>query len=203
MEGCKDEWYFLKEEDPLKFMEYLSDIIDRVSSRQVGAIKGYTKWIKEGTYYHTSILRREQLNYCPHLQGARPPSPNVRCLNDATLDTHERDFSKVRKDSRLPQNEFRKVLDQLVEALRLHQKYDRATSIASIKKPDGGSSQASTSQVSSSQSGTTQVSSSSGRPSVTFDPAEPTLMYVEGSAAATGGRGNADSSWEAQMDWQD
>ena len=94
-----------------------------------------------------------------------------------------------------------------MEALKLQRKLDRAASIASIKKPDmqsstpsGGSSQASNSQVSSSQSGATQVSSSSSRPSVTFDPTEPMLMDVEGLAAATRGRGDADSSWEVQVD---
>ena len=203
MEGCKNEWYFLKEEDPLKFMEYLSGAIDRMSGCQVGAITGYTKWIKEGTYYHASILKREQLNFCPHSQSAHLPSPNVRCLSDAALDTNDRDFSKARKDTTLPQVEFRKVQDWLMEALKLHQKHDRATSIASIKRQDGGSSRASTLQVSSSQAGTTQVSSSSGRPSVAFDPAEPMLMDVDGSATATGGRGDADSSWEVQMDRQD
>ena len=94
-----------------------------------------------------------------------------------------------------------------MEVLKLHQKLDRVASIASIKKPDmqsstptRGSSQASSTQVSSTQSGTTQVSSSSSRPSVTFDPAEPMPMNTEGSAAATGGGDDADSSWEAQVD---
>ena len=174
MEGSKEEWYFLKEENSLKFMEYLSNVINRVSSHQLGAIKEYTCWIKAGSYYHLSILRREELNFYPHLRHVCPPSPNVQCPSVATLNTHERDFSRARNDPCLLINEFQKVWDRLMEVLKLHQNTKRATSIASIKKPDMQSSassrssaQASSTQASSTQSGTTLMPSSSSNHSVT------------------------------------
>ena len=67
MDSHKEEWYFLREEDPLKYMSYLAEVADRVRGIKLGAIKTYTLWIKAGTYYHASILRRDQLIYCPHL----------------------------------------------------------------------------------------------------------------------------------------
>ena len=44
-----------------------------------------TTWIKQGSYYHSVVARKGQLNRCPHLAGVEPPkgpqiTPSESCL---------------------------------------------------------------------------------------------------------------------------
>ena len=46
---------------------------------------GCTVWIKRGSYYHSVVAQRGQLNKCPHLVGIKPPRgpqmmPSKSCL---------------------------------------------------------------------------------------------------------------------------
>ena len=74
MTANKQEWYFLKEENPLKYTEYLARVVDRIRGHKLGELQEYTLWIKSGSYYHMSILRRSELDSCPHLNTCLNPA---------------------------------------------------------------------------------------------------------------------------------
>ena len=120
MSEHKAELYFLKEDNPLKYMEYLAGDVDRVSGHQLGEMKEYTLWIKLGSYYHLSVLRRLELDHCPHLQYTPRPSANAQRPSVAALDTHMREFVKARQNPQIPKPEFWRIQDRYVKALHLH-----------------------------------------------------------------------------------
>ena len=201
MEKNKTEWFFLKEDNPLKYMEYLSDIAEHASGHQIGAIQWYTNWIKPGSYYHLSILQREELNYCPHLKHAKLPDPNVQRLSLAALETYEKEFAKAHQDTGIAPQEFQRVRDQLVEMLRLHGMTEQVAAIASIT---GLSQQASGSGAGNTQASaksTREVSTPSAVTTPTSGPSEHMPMDVEGLPVASGG-GDPSDSWGAIMDRQ-
>ena len=85
-------WFFKREQQPLSFMSYLAEVVDRMSGHHLTDIRLYTRWIRPGSYYHLRILEREELNHCPHLQHAGPPRPDVKLPSVTSLRTHRRSF---------------------------------------------------------------------------------------------------------------
>ena len=77
-------WAVLKEEDPLQLMPYLASAFERKTTLALPALANYKKWIKLGSFYHTVILRREELNHTPHLAMAQVPNMNQRSPNEDT-----------------------------------------------------------------------------------------------------------------------
>ena len=82
----------LKEEDPLQLMSYLASAFERKTTLALPALANYKKWIKPGSFYHTVILRCEELNHTPHLAMAQAPSMNQRSPNEDTLISHRQEY---------------------------------------------------------------------------------------------------------------
>ena len=78
----------LKEEDPLQLMPYLASVFKRKTTLALPALANYKKWIKAGSFYHTVIRRREELNHTPHLATAQAPNMNQRSPNKDALISH-------------------------------------------------------------------------------------------------------------------
>ena len=55
----------------------------------------YVRWIKARSWYHRSVLKREQLNLCPHLQNAPQLPPNVKRPSEATLPSYKNAYEKL------------------------------------------------------------------------------------------------------------
>ena len=55
-------WYFKKEVEPLTYMPYISDVVERMSRYRLTDILSYTRWIRAGSYYHLQIVKQEKLN---------------------------------------------------------------------------------------------------------------------------------------------
>ena len=90
-------WYWLKEDNPVEFSRLLNDLFQEIHNRRIPGMDSYVKWIKPGSWYHRSVLKREELNRCPHLQYAPHPPPNVTRPSDATLRSYKATFEKSLK----------------------------------------------------------------------------------------------------------
>ena len=130
-------WFFKWEKQPLTFMAYLSEVVDRVSSHQLTEICLYTKWIRPGSYYHLQILRREELDSCPHLQYAGHPRPDVELPSSISLRTHRRTFELADANPQTNMETFRKARHNLWKSLTLHGKTQEAWEVAGRKNPSG------------------------------------------------------------------
>ena len=90
-------WYWLKEDNPVEFSRLLNDLFQEVHNRRIPGLDTYVRWIKPGSWYHWSILKREELNRCPHLQHAPQPPPNVTRPSNATLRSYRTTYEKSLK----------------------------------------------------------------------------------------------------------
>ena len=88
MEWNRALWHFVKEEDPLRYSVLLNDLFEEVHGYCLEYLDHYTEWIKPRGWCHKVILKREQLNYCAHLTGAKPPPSDVEQPSEATLRSH-------------------------------------------------------------------------------------------------------------------
>ena len=66
---CQDEWRSLKENDPLQYMPYMEEQFYVTTGIRLKGLAKCTRWIKQGSYYHSVVARKEQLHKCPHLEG--------------------------------------------------------------------------------------------------------------------------------------
>ena len=70
---CQEEWRRIKENDPLQYMPYMDEQFYAATRIRLEGLAGCTVWIKHGSYYHSMVAQRGQLNKCPHLAGIEPP----------------------------------------------------------------------------------------------------------------------------------
>ena len=81
----QEEWRRIKENDPLRYMPYMEDQFYAATGIRLEDLAGCTAWIKRGSYYHSVVAQRGQLNRCPHLVGIELPrgpqmTPSESCL---------------------------------------------------------------------------------------------------------------------------
>ena len=91
------QWYWLKEDNLVEFSQLLNDLFQEIHNRHIPGMDPYVRWIKPGSWHHRSMLEREELNRCPHLQHAPHPPPNVTRPSDATLRSYRAAFEKSLK----------------------------------------------------------------------------------------------------------
>ena len=70
---CQEEWRRIKENDPLRYMPYTEEQFYAATGIRLEGLAGCTAWIKCGSYYHSVVAQRGQLDRCPHLVGIEPP----------------------------------------------------------------------------------------------------------------------------------
>ena len=82
---CQEEWRRIKENDPLQYMPYTEVQFYAATGIRLEGLADCTAWIKHGSYYHSMVTQRGQLDRCPHLAGIEPPRgpqmmPSESCL---------------------------------------------------------------------------------------------------------------------------
>ena len=70
---CQEEWKRIKENDPLQYMPYMEEQFYAATRIRLEGLVGCTVWIKCGSYYHSVVAQRGQLDKCPHLMGIELP----------------------------------------------------------------------------------------------------------------------------------
>ena len=121
-------WYWLKEDNPLEFSRLLNDLFQEIHNRCIPGMDSYVRWIKPGSWHHRSVLEREELNQCPHLQHAPHPPPNVTRPSDATFCSYRAAFEKsLRTKKQILKN--RRIY---AATLRLH---GRTTEVDEVDPP--------------------------------------------------------------------
>ena len=81
----QEEWRRLKEDDPLQYMPYMEEQFYAATGIRLEGLAGCTAWIKRGSYYHSMVAQKGQLDKCSHLVGIEPPrepqiTPSESCL---------------------------------------------------------------------------------------------------------------------------
>ena len=69
----QEEWRRIKETDPLQYMPYMEEQFFAATRIRLKGLAKYTIWIKWGSYYHSVMAQRGELQRCPHLAGIEPP----------------------------------------------------------------------------------------------------------------------------------
>ena len=69
----KDEALSVKETSPLDFMPLIEELFWRAMGLCLHGLRGFTLWIKQGSYYHGLVAQQGHLQRCPHLIGALLP----------------------------------------------------------------------------------------------------------------------------------
>ena len=70
---CKEEWRDIKESHPMRYMHYMKDHFYAATGLRLNGLRDFTRWIKQGSYYHGLVARQGHLHLCPHLAGATLP----------------------------------------------------------------------------------------------------------------------------------
>ena len=75
---CQDEWRSIKENDPLQYMPYMEEQFYAATRIRLKGLAKCTRWIKQGSYYHSVVAKKGQLCKCPHLAGIElPRAPQI------------------------------------------------------------------------------------------------------------------------------
>ena len=69
----KAEVLAIKEESPLEYMPYIAEEFQRATGLHLNDLPEFTLWIKRGSYFHRLLVKRGQVQECPHLIGALLP----------------------------------------------------------------------------------------------------------------------------------
>ena len=69
----QDEWRSIKENDPLQYMPYMEEQFYATTGIRLKGLAKCTRWIKQGSYYHSVVAKKGQLHKCPHLVGIELP----------------------------------------------------------------------------------------------------------------------------------
>ena len=69
----KAEVLAIKEESPLEYMPYIAEEFHRATGLHLNNLLEFTLWIKRGSYFHGLLVKRGQVQECPHLIGAPLP----------------------------------------------------------------------------------------------------------------------------------
>ena len=83
--SLQEEWRGIKENDPLQYMPYMEEQFFAATGIWLKGLAECTTWIKQGSYYHSVVARKGQLDKCPHLAGLELPkgpqiTPSESCL---------------------------------------------------------------------------------------------------------------------------
>ena len=105
----QEEWRRIKENDPLQYMPYMEEQFYAATRIRLEGLAGCTAWKKCGSYYHSVVAQRGQLDKCPHLAGIEPPRgpqmmPSESCLvSQRKLDTPATSSSAPATEASAPQ----------------------------------------------------------------------------------------------------
>ena len=69
----KAEALVIKEESPLEYMPYIAEEFHRATGLRLHDLPEFTLWIKRGSYFHGLLVKRGQVQECPHFIGAPLP----------------------------------------------------------------------------------------------------------------------------------
>ena len=69
----KEEWRNIKENHPMQYMPYMEDHFYVAMGLRLNGLRDFTRWIKQGSYYHGLVARQGRLYKCPHLVGVALP----------------------------------------------------------------------------------------------------------------------------------
>ena len=76
--SLQEECRGIKENDPLPYMPYMEEQFFAATGIWLKGLAKCTTWIKRGSYYHSVVARKGQLNKCPHLAGIElPKGPQI------------------------------------------------------------------------------------------------------------------------------
>ena len=114
------EWFFRRELQPLWYMGYLVELVKKLSGIILKEMKGYTLWIKAGSFYHLRVWQLKKLQECSHLQNLDPPRQDLEPPSTTSLRTHEVTFEAAKKNPEIEPEASRKARDKYSEALLLH-----------------------------------------------------------------------------------
>ena len=67
------EWVDIKELSPLKFMPYVAELFQNITSRELKGLSDFMGWVGISGYYHWKPSELGQLGACPCLQGQPVP----------------------------------------------------------------------------------------------------------------------------------
>ena len=69
----KEEWRDIKENCPIQYMPYMEDHFYEATGLRLNGLRDFTRWIKQGSYYHGLVARQGRLHKCSHLVGLALP----------------------------------------------------------------------------------------------------------------------------------
>ena len=69
---CQEEWRRIKESNPLRYMPYMEEQFYAATGIRLEGLVECTAWIKRGSYYHSMVAQRGQLDRCSYLAGIEP-----------------------------------------------------------------------------------------------------------------------------------
>ena len=74
----KEEALGIKERCPIDYMACIEEHFWRAMGLCLHGLRGFTAWIKQGSYYHGVVAQQGRLQECPHLVGLLlPRQPQV------------------------------------------------------------------------------------------------------------------------------
>ena len=132
-----EDWLFKKEQQPLWYMTYLTEVIKKVGGPTLTKMKRYTLWIKPGSFYHLRIYQLKELKKCPHLVNLDPPKPDLEAPSMTSLRMHETTFEAARKNPQINPEAFQKAQDKYSDALKLHRCHTTAAAVRATPPPRG------------------------------------------------------------------
>ena len=86
----KEEALSVKERSPLDFMPLIEEQFWRATGLHLHRLRGFTLWIKQGSYYHRLVAQQGHLQRCPHLVGALLPRWPQITHSESRRDSHKR-----------------------------------------------------------------------------------------------------------------
>ena len=69
----KEEALGIKERCPIDYMACIEEHFYRAMGLRLNGLRGFTAWIKQGSYYHGLVAQQDHLHECPHLAGLPLP----------------------------------------------------------------------------------------------------------------------------------
>ena len=69
----KEEALGIKERCPINYMACIEEHFYRATGLHLNGLRGFTAWIKQGSYYHGLVAQQGCLHECPHLGGLPLP----------------------------------------------------------------------------------------------------------------------------------
>ena len=118
MEWNRSQWHFIKDEDPLRYSAFLNNLYEEVHGYHLKYLNHYTEWMKPPGWCHKIILKREQLNYCPHLMGTEPPPDDMEQPSESTLCSHRAAYEATKQGG--SRETYKRAWATLLETLKIH-----------------------------------------------------------------------------------